>query len=314
LKTGIVSNSALCLPLLHYLKTQQEQLAVFSAENTPPGQGAVASFCAGAGIPCTHANGNKQALYDWLALQQPDIVFVIGYSHKILTGRFTTGSPLLFNVHMGHLPAFRGPNPVFWQLKKGASSLAITIHCITHQFDAGEVVWKKEYVNEPFFNYGYVHQLMSHHLVEGVHYIMQLKKQGQPVPSTAQNEQQAAYFKQPVAADVCIRWDTMRATEICDLIKACNPWNGGAITSYNGIEVRISDAEKLPAANTSQPPYPSVPQGPSGTIIHTQHELLVACLHKEVLKIHTLTVNGIPLPGRFAIHYGFSAGQSFKNL
>jgi methionyl-tRNA formyltransferase len=311
-KTGIVSNSALCLPLLHFLKTQQEDVVVLSAEVTGPHNGAVAAFCAGAAIPCMQANGNEQALYQWAALHSPDIVFVIGYNFKIHTDRFTTGLPLLFNVHMGHLPEYRGPNPVFWQLKKGAPSLAITIHCINNRFDAGEVAWKKEYTNQPFFNYGFVHQFMSHQLVEGVSSLLQMKKQGQPVPVVAQNEGLAAYYKRPTLHDVCIQWHQMTATEIINLVKACVSWNNGAITIYNGMEVRICDAELLAPAvpNPAQSHRPGGQSAP-GTIIHAAGALLVACLQHEMLKVHTLMVSGTLLPGRFAEHYGFSAGQSF---
>lgn len=310
---GIVSNSALCFPVLHYLKAQQEHVVVLSAEKVASPNGSIGSFCANAAISCTDANGSEAALYDWAALHKPAIVFIIGYHFKIHTEKFTTGLPLLFNVHMGDLPGFRGPNPVFWQLKKGSPLLAITIHCVSDRFDAGDVAWKKEYRNEPFFNYGYVYQLMSHYLVEGVGYLLQKKKQGQPVSLWAQNEQQAGYFGQPTAKDVCIEWEQMTVAEICDLIKACNPWNGGAITSYNGFEVRINDAEPLPLNNPGNHDIPT--QAPNaGVILTTTNEFLVSCLQNKVLKVHSLTVNGAVLPGRFAVHYGFTKGQSFKNI
>lgn len=310
MRTGIVSNSTLCLPLLYYLHSQQEDVCVFSAEQIVQNTGAIVSFCSGAGISCIHENSG-QSINDWVAVQQPDIVFVIGYGRKIVT----TGMPQLFNVHFGHLPQFRGADPVFWQLKKGVQTLAICIHCINERYDAGAIVWKKEYANEPFFSYGYVYQLMGHYLVEGVNYLLQLKKQCNSINGTAQDEQLAAYYSKPSKADVSIQWNSMRTAGICDLIKACNPWNGGAITTYNGFEIRVIDAEPFYKAHDyTQNPVQEVAGQPAGTILDTSKALLVLCMNNEILKVHTLGVNGILMPARFAMNYGFVGGQSFKNI
>lgn len=304
--TGIVSNSILCLPLLHYLQSAKENFCVFSAEQVVNDKGAVASFCAGAGISCVHEKSSGQSLYDWVSSQQPHIVFVIGYDRVIKLNRFDGAMPHFYNVHFGHLPEYRGPNPVFWQLKNGASSLAITVHRISKQLDAGDVVWKKEYTNEPFFSYGYVHQLMSHFLVEGVDHLLKQHHRQLTVTGLAQDEQQVAYYGRPAAQDVCICWKTMSVAAICNLIKACNPWNNGAVTAYNGFELRIMDAE--PVMSNEQSSHPP------GTILETSGSFLVSCINSEILHIHSLMVNGVLMPGRFAANFGFIKGQSFNNF
>lgn len=141
MRTGIVSNSIICLPLLHYLQAAKETVTVFSAEQVVSDTGAVATFCAGAKIPCTPEKSRGQSLYDWVDAQQPDLVFVIGYSRVIRLDRFSRVMPSLYNVHFGHLPAYRGPNPVCWQLKNGAPTLAITIHCVDERLNAGPIAW-----------------------------------------------------------------------------------------------------------------------------------------------------------------------------
>ncbi|OQP58006.1 methionyl-tRNA formyltransferase [Niastella populi] len=304
MRTGIVSNSTICLPLLHYLLSAGRDIVVFSAEQTVNEKGTVAAFCAGAGIPCTHEKSSGRLLYDWVNEQRPDVIFVIGYSEIIRLKRFDTFIPVLYNVHFGHLPEYRGPNPVFWQLKNGSPSLAITIHCISERIDAGAIAWIKEYRNEPFFSFGYVHQLMSHYLVEGVEHLLALHRQNKAVAVEQQDEQQALYFSGPAAGDLCINWAAMNSVAICNLVKACNPWNNGAITSYNGIEVRIADAE--PAL-----PNGLMPHTP-GTILDTSTNFLISCINNEVLHIHTLMLNGVLMPGRFAAKYGFLKGRLFK--
>ncbi|WP_205512001.1 methionyl-tRNA formyltransferase [Longitalea arenae] len=321
MRTGIVSNSTLCLPLLNYLRSAGEDLIVYSAEPAVYDKGAVAAFCAGAGITCMHEKSSGQSVYDWAAAEEPDIVFVIGYDRIIRTNRLATVMPHIYNVHFGHLPEYRGPNPVFWQLKNSAPTLAITIHRINERLDAGPIAWTKEYANEAFFSYGYVHQLMSYYLVEGVNHLLQLKKQAQPIPVKEQDERRSAYFKRPKIQEVCISWPTMSATAICNLVRACNPWNNGAISFYNGFEVRISDAEPVDHPAIAHRVPDPIANGRSGndvhlagTILDTSPSLMVACNNNEAINIHTLIVNGILMPGRFAANYGFIKGQLFSNI
>jgi methionyl-tRNA formyltransferase len=306
MRTGIVSNSAICLPLLHYLRSAGRDIVVFSAEPAVNEKGTVESFCANTGISCMHEKRSCQSLYDWVNEQRPEIIFVIGYNEVIRIKRFNTFMPVLYNVHFGHLPEYRGPNPVFWQIKNGSPSLAITIHRINERLDAGAIAWKKEYPNEPFFSFGYVHQLMSHYLIEGVDHLLELHRHKHAVTVKAQDEQQAGYFSRPVEKDVSVSWMTMNAVDICNLVKACNPWNNGAITSYNGFEVRIVDAE--PARSNGHMPHTP------GTILDTSGMFLISCINNEVLHIHILMVNGVLMPGRFAANYGFLMGQSFHNI
>ncbi len=45
-----------------------------------------------------------------------------------------------FNLHPSLLPAFRGPAPLFWQLRQGVDETGITMHALRAELDAGPVV------------------------------------------------------------------------------------------------------------------------------------------------------------------------------
>ena len=47
------------------------------------------------------------------------------------------------NVHPSLLPAYRGPNPVFWQLRAGETMSGVTIHKLDADLDAGDIVATK---------------------------------------------------------------------------------------------------------------------------------------------------------------------------
>lgn len=45
-----------------------------------------------------------------------------------------------FNIHPSRLPAWRGPDPLFWQLRAGYSKIPVSIHELAHRIDTGAVV------------------------------------------------------------------------------------------------------------------------------------------------------------------------------
>lgn len=47
------------------------------------------------------------------------------------------------NLHPSDLPRFRGPDPVFWQLRDGVSRAGVTLHVATGTLDAGPIVTQR---------------------------------------------------------------------------------------------------------------------------------------------------------------------------
>jgi len=48
------------------------------------------------------------------------------------------------NIHPSLLPHFRGPSPLFWQLKAGSKVFGITIHQLNQYFDQGNILLQKK--------------------------------------------------------------------------------------------------------------------------------------------------------------------------
>lgn len=44
------------------------------------------------------------------------------------------------NIHPSWLPDLRGPDPMFWTLKRGNGSAAVSLHKLAHKFDAGPII------------------------------------------------------------------------------------------------------------------------------------------------------------------------------
>ena len=310
MKIGIVSNSlSLYRPLLLNLlnaKNRAEVILYIGKSNDPEQNNAeTVKFCNAAGIPLTIEN-NKQDLYNWHQLYQPDLVFFAGYGDIIQTRQFVDSKCSIYNIHFGKLPEFRGPSPVFWQLKKGEKDIGLSIHRMTDKLDSGPVVWEYKIPNQPHFTYDFVNQLFAELQVKGVIEILdQLSKKLLPV-EIQQDEEKAVYYARPQLKDVVINWNEMSAEEIIDLIKACNSWNVGAAALINGLEIKILDATLIASVKSSYVPGTAV--------VNENSDFNVVCKGGKLLSIRYFKINNCFAPQRFAGAYGFKTGQRFLSM
>ncbi|RYU91690.1 hypothetical protein EWM62_07060 [Mucilaginibacter terrigena] len=248
-----------------------------------------------------YAEDDKKELYTWQQMNQPDVIFISGYAHKIAVEELSGVPKGIFNIHFGSLPQYRGPSPVFWQLKNGEAQLGLAIHQLTGKLDSGAVVWEQNINNEVYHTYNYTNQAFSQLQVQGVSKILIKLNSKQTLTYKIQAETEARYYKKPQLADVMVNWDTMDAKEILGLIKACTAWNNGAGALINGHELKILDAEAaLTGAN-------NIP----GTINIANNKFNVACINNQALSINFFYINNTCIPARHAGFYGLKTGQTF---
>jgi len=91
-------------------------------------------------IPMLHLTKNfKDSLHE-LEAYQPDIILVSCYA-RILPASVTSIATLdCINIHPSLLPAYRGPDPIFWQLRAGESTMGVTIHRVSRAIDGGDIL------------------------------------------------------------------------------------------------------------------------------------------------------------------------------
>lgn len=304
MKIGVVSNAAYSLPLLQTLVSNNIQASVFADAciDEQADLVLITHFCNQMRIPIQSTGSD--ALYFWLEETRPDMVFVMGFRHLIDVKQVPESlRKAMYNIHFGPLPAYRGPNPVFWQIRNGEQQLGVAIHHINEKFDAGAVVWTKQLKREPFMSFGAANTLLSQVVIEGAGHIIQSAVQRKALPVLQQDSKGSHYYKRPQLQDVLINWETMSAVQIINLVLACNPWNKGAIIPYNGREVKLLDAglseSKTPIDNKLAP----------GTIVGINNTLQVVCKDGVVIDVYMLIVDGTFVPGRYAATWGFTQGQ-----
>lgn len=77
-----------------------------------------------------------------------DIILMSCYAKRLPEAIMSSPKFGCFNMHPSLLPRYRGPEPIFWQMKNDADK-GVSWHCVTNDFDAGDLVkTEKLYIDD----------------------------------------------------------------------------------------------------------------------------------------------------------------------
>lgn len=142
----IGSSSPLSLtPLKSLIKSKHEVCAIVAddarnSEFSVITSNTIQSLALSNLIPFFSLYNNHSEFISQLKKIQPDIILVSCYSRRVSQSILSLARKGSFNVHPSILPKFRGPNPLFWQLREGVKEYGITLHRMTNDFDAGDII------------------------------------------------------------------------------------------------------------------------------------------------------------------------------
>lgn len=303
MRIGIVSNSEAFIPLTITLLQNNFQPSVFFVPYKDEAVNQkVNAFIQQVNLSYTIEKNEQKDIYKWLTENNFDACFVLGYPRLIDVAKLKQIHTQIFNIHYGPLPTFKGPSPVFWQLKKGSETIGLSIHQLSAKFDDGALVWTKQFPNQPHYNYHIVQQVFNQACVEGVLHILRFMLSNMPVP-LLQSNLLAAYQKRPELKDVLINWKEMPATEICNLIRACNPWNKGAVTLFNNQELKLMDA-KILKKNIDTEIY-----APAGMITEVDECLQISCSDGCIIQVNMIYYTDCFVPAYQCKTFGLVKGK-----
>lgn len=86
----------------------------------------------------------QPAVYNFFRAVNPDIVCVACFPWRIPKPLLPIPRYGFLNLHPSLLPTYRGPVPLFWQLRAGLTRSGITLHQMTPAFDQGPIVAQQE--------------------------------------------------------------------------------------------------------------------------------------------------------------------------
>jgi len=307
-KIILISSGVFSIPTMHHLAGQGMLHTVVSIGKTNKNNALVELNANYLKIPFKRFLKNEltTSLKDLLTEAAPFVVFVFGCPYKLPSELFSIPKYGFFNIHFSLLPAYRGPSPMFWQIKNGETTSGITIHQMTDDLDGGAMLAQQESAVSPAESCGLFSARLSMETVDVViKAIKKLVNTGTDL-LLPQNEIRASYFKRPVITDLQIDWDNQTAVEIESLVNATNPDYGGATTSFRNQPFRILETNRV---QLNAPPVPP------GTIVHADinYGIVVACKDSEYLRINIAQLSeGIFSTFKLA-GLGIKAGERFED-
>lgn len=306
MQVAVIISSVLGLPALQALAAQRAVAAVAmpllpSSDETEQ----LAQATAALGLPATYLPRQNLgvALMAWLTPLAPAAVLVFTFPWRIPAAVLDLPPHGFLNFHFAALPGYRGPEPLFWQIRNGEPAGAVTVHRMAADFDTGPVLLARPVPIGPADTHG-LHraQLAAQAAPVALRLLASLRGEAPELPLQAQDNNFARYWPRAGLADVCIRWEES-AVAIERLVRAANPWNRGALTLLRGQPLRVLGALPHPVAAT----------GPvlAGTVLHADIDtgLWVACGQGEALRLDMLALNEGYFTGPQLVALGIKAGE-----
>ena len=265
-------------------------------------------FAAQTGLPCTRFGKESLdgQLETWLSSVKADHVFSMTFPWRIPTGLLHKHVGVFYNFHYGLLPEMRGADPIFESIRQQKTETGITVHAVTERIDAGPRLLKQIIPLSFDMTHGHLCTQMSYLSTRILPEVLQNLQNGMNHTDSASPMGEAGgYFKKPGLKEVCINWNMQTASDVHALVRACNPWNKGAYTQWQGWNIRIPYTAVVDG-HTAQPP---------GTVIYadTQNGVRVQCKDK-ILKIEIIYTDEGFMPGHRLTSFGMKPGDRFSNF
>lgn len=305
MKIALICNTSSAFPLLNWLHAQGVLVGVGAVQQNN-------DFLADLSVVCQQRNLKiqlfskqdlSQQLSDWQMLTKAELVFVLGFPYKIPKSVLQIPTHGFFNIHFGKLPKYGGSFPVFWQIKNQEKEGVLTIHQMDKTFDSGPIAVEIPFEISPINSFGIVETNYGYIAINGVFQVLNSILQKNLVLKP-QKSHSIVFFQKPTLKDIIIDWQKMDAKTIIALIKACNPWNRGAIARINGIDVRIIEAQISSQEGVK-----------AGEVFHLfQNGMEVACINNTALIVKVLYSSFGYLEGETLGAFGIKNGDIFENI
>lgn len=177
---------------------------------------------------------------------EPDLILVTGFPRLLPPEVLALPRLGCVNIHPAPLPAYRGPDPIFWQFYNGESELGLTIHRMDSTFDTGTILAQGSTPIGPDETPDDVFPRLFE--IAPPLMITALEKVITGDPGEPQDPARASYAPIPGERERHVDW-TRTAEQIHNQIRAC--FGSGALGLVGGEERLIHRARPAPEIATS---------------------------------------------------------------
>ncbi|RAK67979.1 methionyl-tRNA formyltransferase [Hymenobacter edaphi] len=307
MRVAVIISSLLGWPLLHDLLSQGVVAGVAVPATGTPEAERLAQALGQAGVAplVLQRPGLGPQLTTWLAEEQPTAVLVLTFPWRIPAAVLGLPPQGFINFHFAALPGYRGPEPTFWQIRRGEAAGAVTAHRMDADFDTGPVLVAVPVPIGPHDTHGLHRGQLALAGVGAGRQLLAGLRGDTPLPEQPQDEAAARYWPRPTLADLCIDWQEP-ADSIARLVRAANPWNRGALATLRGQELRVL-AVSLRPETVAAPPGTVVLAAPG-------QALLVACGSGQVLQLDIVCLEEGYFTGGQLAGMGVQVGEPLGTL
>ncbi|UXI03216.1 methionyl-tRNA formyltransferase [Photobacterium sp. TY1-4] len=223
------------------------------------------------------------------------------FRHKISTALINYFHQDIYNIHPSDLPQYKGPMPLYWQVRDGISCTQLTVHRVTPEIDSGEIGAQLEMPIHPFETLVCVYQKSAQLIPQLLHQFMNQLESG-TVEWRQQNNRvyPSAPFPQP--EDSMVNWEEHTASDIVNMARAgCGDF-GSIRIRFHTHDIQLIQASKQELSVAGLPP---------GTVIEVGLNSGVVVATKDgAVKLDIIaTPQGIFDGYRFSLLYGMDAGM-----
>ncbi len=308
MRLGFAGTPQFAVPALEALTRSRHRIAgVFTQPDRPSGRGLtlhvspIKQRATELGLPVYQpANFRTADAAATLAGLELDALVVVAYGMILPAAALAIPRLGCFNIHASLLPRWRGAAPIQRALLAGDERTGVTIMRMEPTLDTGPLLAVRATAVTPRDTAGALHDrlalLGADLLVETLDVLA-----GGTVPEQPQPPSGITYAEKISKAEALIDWRAA-AAHVERQIRAFNPWPV-AETSWDGVQLRVWEAELEPGARTAAAP---------GTVIAESDQGIDVACGGAALRLLRLQLAGRkPLPAREFRRARRLAGASF---
>ncbi|MBY4678829.1 methionyl-tRNA formyltransferase [Marinobacterium arenosum] len=306
LKITVLTSGGTGLPLASLLAQRQQLAGVLLLGQWDQEKQMMDSQLKQAGIPVQYClPGDADGIITALTAWQSELGLVFCCGEKIPMTAANTPKYGMINLHGSALPEYRGPDPIYWQVRNGETHSMLTAHRLEEMFDTGAILAQQPFDIGPYDTPNRVFSNLLQQLPAMLDSLLSQLEQTDQLKGQPQAAEALHTAPRVAEQDLLINWREVSATALCNQVRAGNPLHGGA-----RLVMGQGQAQLLQASPASQPAYGVTP----GTIIHLSPEQgLIVALKEESVRLDIIANNDGVFDGyRFAHTCLLSAGMRFQ--
>ncbi|WP_432451968.1 MULTISPECIES: methionyl-tRNA formyltransferase [unclassified Agarivorans] len=169
---------------------------------------------------------------------------VYWFRHKISPQVIQFFNGWLFNIHPGKLPDYRGPMPLYWQLRHGEKQLCLTLHRVAAEFDSGDIGMEQLVPIHPFDSLQCLYQKAAQYAPQLIERLLDAI-QSDDICWQAQAQKDVTGAPKISEQDLVVDWHRHSSEDIVNMARAGNSDCGGVILPFPQGYFHLYQASKV---------------------------------------------------------------------